>query len=275
MESYPWQGQPGQCTTTHQRQAERPTPVNEPPTADPPTSLLQTVVLNCAQSGLSRCMRSKREGGAKSSETEGKPNAIGWTQGLNEALLGLIRASSPHRSLCAPLLNSAASALRHRDVAGKKTLEHRVVSQCLAQPQLLEQAAAAGQILLHRQRRGSHRHGIAGEHLAGPVIVAITAGLRIRLQRLQQRVVGPLCEGRETGGRPTPLCPDVAGTILAAQVAWLGARHGSSGALAHSGSAQCICGRQVRQRNNPTVNRNMPGQRAGVIDAGRAALPKM
>jgi hypothetical protein len=45
--------------------------------------------------------------------------------------------------------------------------------------------------------------------------------------------------------------------------------------LAHSGSAQCICGRQVRQRNNPTVNRNMPGQRAGVIDAGRAALPKM
>ena len=33
------------------------------------------------------------------------------------------------------------------------------------------------------------------------MIVAIAAGLRIRLQRLQQRVVGLLRKGRKAGGR--------------------------------------------------------------------------
>lgn len=66
--------------------------------------------------------------------------------------------------------------------------------------QLLEQAAAVGPILLRRQLRGCHRPVIAGEHLAGPVIVAITAGLRPQQQRLQQRVVGLWRICREAGG---------------------------------------------------------------------------
>ena len=66
--------------------------------------------------------------------------------------------------------------------------------QSLAQAQLIKESAAMGQVLRRWQRRGCYRHVMAGEHLAGLVIVAIGAGLRIRLQGIQQRIVGPLCE---------------------------------------------------------------------------------
>jgi hypothetical protein len=40
---------------------------------------------------------------------------------------------------------------------------------------------------------------MAGEHLAGLVIVAIAAGLGIGLERIQQRIVGPLAKFSKAG----------------------------------------------------------------------------
>ena len=75
-----------------------------------------------------------------------------------------------------------------------------IVGERLAQAKLLKQAAAVRHELRRRERRGGHRHVVPREHLAGPVIVAIPCGLRIGLQRLQQRIIGPLGKRRKCGG---------------------------------------------------------------------------
>lgn len=130
---------------------------------------------------------------------DGPPIAIA-VAGAERALLDVFRAVDREGIAGGPA-ERPHRRLRHRDVAGEQTLELRIVRQALAQPQLLEQSAAMCHILRRRQRRWCHRHVMAREHLARPVIVAINAGLRIRLQRLQQRVVGLLRKGRKAGGR--------------------------------------------------------------------------
>lgn len=44
---------------------------------------------------------------------------------------------------------------------------------------------------------GCHRHVVSGEHLARPMILAIRRGLRIRLEGIQQGIVGLACKFRE------------------------------------------------------------------------------
>ena len=66
------------------------------------------------------------------------------------------------------------------------------MGQGLTQPQLLEKGTAMGHKLWSWQRRGGHRHVVTREDLAGLVVAAITAGLGIWLQRLEQGIVSPL-----------------------------------------------------------------------------------
>ena len=116
------------------------------------------------------------------------------------ALLGVFRtidrqgvasgpAQRPHR-----LLRGAA-------IAGEQTAEPFFVHQCSAEAELIEQGRAVGHVLRRRQGSRFHRHVMAAEHLTGPVVVAIAAGLRIRPQAIQQRVVGPLRKCLERGDR--------------------------------------------------------------------------
>jgi hypothetical protein len=89
--------------------------------------------------------------------------------------------------------------LRHADVTGKQPQELLVVDQRLRQAQLVKQNAAVRHELRRWQRRGGHRHVVPREHLARPVVVAIRCGLGIGLQRLQQRIVGPLGKFSKAG----------------------------------------------------------------------------
>ena len=77
-------------------------------------------------------------------------------------------------------------------VARKQAAEAVVVRQCFAQPQLSEQATAVGHVFRLGQRSGRDRHVMPGEHLAGPVVVAVGPGLRVGPQGVEQGIVGPL-----------------------------------------------------------------------------------
>ena len=65
------------------------------------------------------------------------------------------------------------------------------MDQCLVLAQFLEQAAAVRHILWRWNRDWRHRRLMTGEHLSGLVNAAITAGLRIHMQPIEQRIVGP------------------------------------------------------------------------------------
>ena len=86
---------------------------------------------------------------------------------------------------------------RRADIAGKQTAEVVVVDQLLAQAQVVEEGCAVRHVLRRWDWRGGHRHVVTGEHLAGPVIVAIGGGLGVGAQGIQQRIVGPLRKVRK------------------------------------------------------------------------------
>ena len=90
---------------------------------------------------------------------------------------------------------------RHADVAGKQTEEVFVVSQFIAQAQFVEEASAVRHVFRRWNRGWPDRYVVTGEHLAGLVIEPVAGGLRIRMQGIQQRIVGPLCKLRERGCR--------------------------------------------------------------------------
>ena len=105
--------------------------------------------------------------------------------GAKRALLDIFRAVDREGIAGCPAPGPHRLA-RHADIAGKEAAELVVLGQPIAEAQLVEQAWAVGDILGRWNRRGGDRHVMAGEHLAGPVIVAIGGGLGIRLERLQQ-----------------------------------------------------------------------------------------